>query len=127
MRVKSPRDPERAARIRRTLLHALSAFVFAAACVVGVYFMRRHVERDLAFPNTPPKVVLKNQPVWMTELLAEQIVRSVRPAGSHSAFDRQLLVDGELLDAFCKPAPSAHPEQVADGWPLDEIALQHGV
>src|SRR5712671_5212787 len=84
VRVKSPLDPQRSARIRRTLLHSLSAFVFLAASVVGVYFMRRHVEKDLAFPSVPPRVVLKNQPVWMTDLLAEQIVRSVRPAGAHS-------------------------------------------
>jgi len=38
---------------------------------------------------------------------------------------RQLLVDGELLDAFGKPAAATHSGQVTDRRALDEIALQH--
>src|SRR2546423_94539 len=98
VKVKAPIDAARADRARRALLHTSAAFVFIAGCAVGLFFMRRHVEKDLAFPSTPPKVVLKERPAWMTDLLAAQIVRSVKPAGAHSAFDHQLLVDvGQML------------------------------
>ena len=44
-----------------------------------------------------PNVVLKNRPVWMSDFLAEQIAKTARPAGTHSAFDHQLLVDTVAL------------------------------
>src|SRR5205085_11418901 len=47
----------------------------------------------LAFPSEPPSVVLKDRPIWVGDFLAEQIARSVRPIGAHSALDHQLLVD----------------------------------
>jgi hypothetical protein len=37
--------------------------------------------------------VLKNRPVWMSDFLAEQIIKSARPAGRIRRFDHQLLVD----------------------------------
>src|SRR5687768_16772682 len=61
-----------------------------ASCVFG---MKRYVEREVAFPKAPPAVSLKNRPAWMTDFLAAQIAASVRPAGLHSTFDHQMLVD----------------------------------
>ncbi len=44
--------------------------------------------------------MLKNQPVWMTDFLAEQIAKSAQPAGIHSVFDHDLLVSTrDLLKA----------------------------
>src|SRR5436190_10106105 len=86
-------DPQRARLTRRILAHVTAAIVFAGGLAVGFYFMRQHVERDLVFPSSAPHVVLKNRPVWMSDFLAEQIVRSARPIGAHSSFDHQLLVD----------------------------------
>ena len=86
-------DPEQAARLRRGLLHLTCAIVFVGLCGVGLVFDRRYVEHKIVFAKQPPTVVLKNRPVWMSDFLAEQIVKAARPAGAHSAFDHQLLVN----------------------------------
>jgi hypothetical protein len=133
---KPPRDPEASARLRRVVLHSLSVFICLIAAAVGVRLMKRHVEQDLAFPSQPPKVVLKDRPVWMTDLLAEQIIRSVRPAGAHSAFDHQLLVDvGQMLATNpwirqVKQVRRAYDQQPGDTIEIDcdyraPIALVH--
>ena len=91
--VRRPRDPERDARVRRALVHLICAVVFIALCGTGLFFDRRYVEHKLVFAKQPPAVVLKNRPVWMSDFLAEQIIKTARPAGSHSAFDHDLLVN----------------------------------
>jgi hypothetical protein len=78
---------------RRFVLNVLAVAVMVGGACAGLYYMRKHVERDLTFPDRPPAVVLKNQPAWMSPLLVEQIVASVRPLGTHSSFDHQLLQD----------------------------------
>jgi hypothetical protein len=87
------KDPQRGAKLRRVVTHALAALVLVALVGFGLHRMRRHVEKDVVFPERPPRIVLKNRPAWMSDYLATQIVNSVKPAGTHSAFDRQLLVD----------------------------------
>jgi hypothetical protein len=91
--VRKPADPERAARVRRVIVHLSCAIVFIGLCGVGLFFDRRYVEHKLVFGKQPPTVVLKNRPVWMSDFLAEQIVKAARPAGAHSAFDHELLVN----------------------------------
>jgi cell division septal protein FtsQ len=59
----------------------------------GYYRIQSYVDRQLVFPVAPPRVVLLNQPAWMSDRLAQQIIESVRPAGTHSAFDQQMLID----------------------------------
>jgi hypothetical protein len=73
----------------RAALGVMSLLLFAAFIAV----LRDLVERDYAVPPTAPRLVLANQPVWMTQALAEQIVDSARPVGIHSVFDRPLLVE----------------------------------
>jgi hypothetical protein len=87
------KDPQRAASLRRGLMHTLAAMVFAGLLGAGYVSMRRYVEREVAFSQRPPTVVLKNRPPWMSDALAIQIINSVRPWGAHSAFERQLLID----------------------------------
>lgn len=87
------KDPERAQRIRKACFHLLGIVAFVGLLGVGFYHMRRYVLRDVVFPDRPPKVVLKNRPTWMSDALAIQIISSIRPIGTHSAFDRQLLID----------------------------------
>jgi hypothetical protein len=91
--VRRPRDPERDARVRRAMIHLVCAIAFIGLCGVGLFFDRRYVEHKLVFAKQPPTVVLKNRPVWMSDFLAEQIVKTARPAGAHSAFDHHLLVN----------------------------------
>lgn len=93
VRVKKPADPERMARIRRVLLHLTAAGMFVAIVGLGLWVDRRYVGQKLVFTKQPPKVVLKNRPMWMSDFLAEQIARTARPGGASSAFDHQLLVD----------------------------------
>jgi hypothetical protein len=96
--VKKVLDPARRARIRRALVHTACALLFVGALVVGFHFMRRWVEKRVVFPDRAPKIVLKNRPAWMTDFLANQITAAVKPVGTHSAFDHQLLVDvGSML------------------------------
>jgi hypothetical protein len=79
--------------VRRGLIHAAAASLLVAALATGFWFMRNWVEKRVVFPDRPPQIVLKNRPPWMTEFLARQITAAVRPVGTHSAFDHQLLVD----------------------------------
>jgi hypothetical protein len=87
------KDPERVKRVRRVCLHMLAAIMLVGWLGYGYYRIRQYVTRDVVFPDRPPKVVLKNRPAWMSDALAIQILNSVRPAGTHSSFDRQLLID----------------------------------
>src|ERR1700733_2200164 len=87
------KNSQRGQAFRRAIPHCLGAIVLLALLGVGFHFMRQYVERDIAFPDHPPRVVLKNRPAWMSDALAIQIATSVKPLGLHSAFDKQLLID----------------------------------
>ncbi len=76
----------------RCALHGTIFLIFASGIVSLFRFSEIYVDRRIAFPTEPPKVVLANRPVWMTDFLADQIMRSIQPVGLHSSFDRQLLV-----------------------------------
>jgi hypothetical protein len=86
-------DPAQAARLRRGFVRAALVFAFVATLAAAYVVTQRYVAKRLAHPTAPPTVVLKNRPVWMSEILAEQITRLARPAVAHSAFDHQMLVD----------------------------------
>jgi hypothetical protein len=93
IKVRQPMDPETKRKLRRASAHLAGVFVLAVSCAVGLCYLRRHVETKLTYPATPPKVVLKNRPVWMTDLLANQICKLAQPLVSHSSFDQQMLKD----------------------------------
>ena len=91
--LKKPRDPQAVKLRRRIALHLMGIIVFLGGCATGFYFLRRHVEHQIVFPATPPQVVLKNRPAWMSDFLAGEIAKLARPAGTRSAFDHKLLVE----------------------------------
>lgn len=93
LKVKKPVDPERARAIRRVTMHSAMALAFVGLCLSGVWYLRRHVEKNVVFPDRPARVVLLNRPAWMSDFLADQIVAAVKPVGTHSAFDHALLQD----------------------------------
>jgi len=95
--VKKPRDPEKSRRIRRIVRHTIGAVICLIAAVGGLIVLKHHVDKDLVFPAAPPKIVLANRPAWMSDFLADQIASSAKPTGTHSTFDRQILVDAAKM------------------------------
>ena len=79
--------------IQRFWIHSCCAVLFLGLLGAAFYSSKKYVAQKLAFPSDPPRVVLKNRPAWMSDLLAEEITRMARPIGAHSAFDQQMLVD----------------------------------
>jgi hypothetical protein len=93
IKIKKPLDPEMRKRRRRIMIHTGAIFSLLISIAVGFYFLRGYVEQKLVFSSAPPKIVLKNRPAWMSDFLAGEIAKLARPAGTHSAFDHQMLVD----------------------------------
>lgn len=77
----------------RVVLHAMIGVIFLSGAAAIFRFCQIYVDRRLAFPERPPKVFLKDRPAWMSDFLADQIMKTAEPIGLHSAYDRQLLVD----------------------------------
>lgn len=77
---------------RRVTIHSLILIIFASGVVALFRISQLYVDRRLAYPTRPPTVELANRPVWMSDFLAEQIIKSAEPVGLHSAFDQQLLI-----------------------------------
>lgn len=96
-REKKPVDPERLMRIRAVLKQIALVMIFIAVCGGTLYAVYGHVDRKLTFPAAPPRVVLKDRPTWMSDFLAEQIIETAQPAGTHSTFSHQMLVDAEKM------------------------------
>lgn len=78
---------------RRRWLVAFIAAISLSLGVAAIAGLRSVVEKRYARPPTAPRVVLVDQPAWMSQELMEQIVDTARPVGVHSVFDRQLLMD----------------------------------
>jgi hypothetical protein len=77
----------------RIALHATIFIIFVSAAAALIRLSQIYVDRRLAFPTRPPKVVLANRPPWMSDFLADEIITENQPVGLHSAFDKQLLID----------------------------------
>jgi len=93
VKVKKPMDPEAARRLRKVLFQLTGIILVLGGSAAGMYFDKDYVEHKVVAVKEPPRIVLKNRPVWMSDFLAESIVKSAQPGGTHSAFDHQLLVD----------------------------------
>lgn len=78
---------------RTVVLYAMVAVAVLGGGAVGLHKLRKHVEQKHAFPPHPPTVTIRNRPAWMSDALALQIARAVRPHGARSAMDHQLLKD----------------------------------
>jgi len=63
----------------------------------GLYKVCKYVDRNVAYSPEPPKVVLKNRPAWMSDLVAEQICAAARPSGAHSALDNRMLRNSKAM------------------------------
>ncbi|HEY8666857.1 MAG TPA: hypothetical protein VIL86_09340 [Tepidisphaeraceae bacterium] len=98
IKLKRPENPQDVRQFWRGTAQLIGAILFVGVCALGFRTMKHWVEHRLAFPAAPPKVVLLNRPVWMSDTLAERIAAAARPAVPHSALDHQLLVNSvEML------------------------------
>lgn len=77
----------------RPALHIMLGLTLAAAMVALFRFCRQYVDQRLTYPTRPPRLVLANRPPWMSDFLADQIIRTAQPIGLRSAFDRQVLAE----------------------------------
>ncbi|MBV8781649.1 MAG: hypothetical protein JO353_09645 [Phycisphaerae bacterium] len=84
---------ERQRKLQRAGVHAAAIFILMVGGFVSLRLLKQHVDRTIVFSHEPPQVVLKDRPAWMSDFLQRQILASVRPMGSYSAFDRNLLIE----------------------------------
>lgn len=82
---------------RRWIVRGAATLGVVLAVLVSFIVVRRQVERHYLLLDRPPGVELVNRPAWMSDLLAEQIIRMVKPTTPSPATDRQLLVDRVAL------------------------------
>src|SRR5688572_2193976 len=105
-RKQAKAEPTARARPVRSFLKAVLLLTFVGGCVYGYLRARDHVVKNVAFRPAPPRVLLKDRPGWMSDALANKIVRVAAPDVAHSAFDHQLLVNtGSLLRNHPDTAP----------------------
>lgn len=71
----------------------LLVVLLAALSATGYVRIRNYVNARFLATPIRPEVVLKNQPVWMSNFLAQSIINSVRPAAPSSPFDKKVLVN----------------------------------
>ena len=74
-------------------VHVMIGLTLAAGMVALFRFCRQYVDQRLAYPTRPPMLMLANRPPWMSDFLADQIIRTAQPIGLRSAFDRQVLAE----------------------------------
>jgi hypothetical protein len=86
----------------RCAVHIMIGLTLAAGMVALFRFCREYVDQRLSYPARPPKLVLANRPAWMSDFLADQIIRTAQPIGLRSSFDRSVLA--EAADSL-KPNP----------------------
>jgi hypothetical protein len=77
----------------KVIVHLMIGVIFLSGTACVFRICQVYVERNLAFPTRPPKVTLVDRPAWMSDFLADQIMKTAEPIGLHSAYDRQLLID----------------------------------
>jgi hypothetical protein len=80
-----------------SMLKAGLALFLVGFSVYGYLRIRDYVAADMTSHAVPPKVVIKQRPMWMSDALANKILRVAAPDVAHSAFDHQLLVNTASL------------------------------
>jgi hypothetical protein len=87
----TPKPP--APRRSRWWLQLVAIALFCGAMATIAVLMRGYVDRKIAVQTAPPRVVLKNQPHWMSDDLVRQIIKGIQPTEARSTFDHQLVVE----------------------------------
>jgi hypothetical protein len=87
------------AALAQLLIKVTVSLILMGGGTFAFVSMRQNVLDDLSHPSTPPVLVLKNRPAWMSEALAEQIIKSARPKKPRSALDHELVAEvGQTLE-----------------------------
>jgi hypothetical protein len=87
------------AALAQVLIKVTVSVILLGGGAFAFVSMRQQVLDDLAHPAGPPVLVLKNRPAWMSEALAEQIIKSARPKTARSALDHELVAEvGRALE-----------------------------
>ena len=81
----------------RSFLKAVVTLAFVGACVFGYLRTRDAVAGTITFRPVPPRVALKERPAWMSDSLANKILRVAAPDVAHACFDHNLLVNTASL------------------------------
>jgi hypothetical protein len=81
----------------KAFVKAVVLLAFVGSCAYGYLRTRDYVAKDLSAHAVPPKVVIRQRPTWMSDALANKILRVAAPDVAHSAFDHQLLVNTASL------------------------------
>src|SRR3954468_13186857 len=81
----------------RSFLKAVVTLAFVGGCVFGYLRTRDAVAGTITFRPVPPRVVLKERPAWMSDSLANKILRVAAPDVAHACFDHNLLVNTASL------------------------------
>jgi hypothetical protein len=93
--------------------------------VAAIAVLRDLIETRYAWPPTAPRVVLVNQPPWMSAALAQQIIDTARPVGVHSVFDRELLIStARALQASPWIKQVIQVRRTYVHWPGDTLEVQ---
>ncbi len=74
-------------------LHLLAIALFVGAIATAAKVSLTYVDTQVDKQTKPPTVVLKNRPVWMSDVLAAQIIEAASPSTARSTFDHELLVE----------------------------------
>jgi hypothetical protein len=77
----------------RSFLKAVVMLAFVGGCVFGYLRTRDHVAGNVTFRPVPPRVALKERPAWMSDSLANKILRVAAPDVATSTFDHNQLVN----------------------------------
>src|SRR5688500_1990865 len=59
--------------VQRIAIQLGLVLLFLSVSATGLFFLKRYVERRLAFTPAPPKIVLKDRPAWMSDAVFDQI------------------------------------------------------
>lgn len=81
----------------RSFLKAVVTLAFVGGCVFGYLRTRDAVASSVTFRPVPPRVALKDRPAWMSDSLANKILRVAAPDVAHAVFDHGLLVNTASL------------------------------
>jgi hypothetical protein len=90
----------------RNFLKAVVMLAFIGGCVFGYLRARDAVSGTITFRPVPPRVALKERPAWMTDSLANKILRVAAPDVATSAFDHNQLVN---IASLLKNHPDSAP------------------